>query len=118
LKPGGKFIFLTPNLLNHVVFLNQILPDKLRMFVVNRMSENLIAHPMRVWYRANTARKLRKLTDRNGLKLSQFTLNGDPTYVAISKPFFYLGVILEALLSLPLLRQMRVHIIATVTKAA
>ncbi len=118
LKPGGKFIFLTPNLLNYVVFLNQILPDFIRMFVVNRMSENLITHPMRVWYRANTVYRLSKLTKNNNLELSQLTLNGDPTYVAISKPFFYLGVVIESLLSLPLLRKMRVHIIATVTKAA
>lgn len=116
LKPGGKFIFLTPNLLNYVVFLNQILPDFLRMFVVNRMSENLITHPMRVWYRANTVSKLTKLASANGLRFEKLILNGDPTYIAIGKPFFYLGVAIEALLSLPLLRKARVHVIATLTK--
>jgi len=43
-------------------------------------------------------------------------INGDPTYVAINKVFFYIGVFIEAVLSLPLLRQTKVHIIGVLTK--
>ncbi|MDD3647565.1 MAG: class I SAM-dependent methyltransferase [Candidatus Dojkabacteria bacterium] len=116
LKKGGKLIFLTPNDWNYIVLLNRIVPDFLRKRIVGAMSENLVTDPMPAVYRANSVGKLRQLAEGNNLKIEKLVLNGDPTYVAINKLFFYAGVLIESLLSLPVLQKMRVHIIAVLVK--
>lgn len=116
LKRGGKLIFLTPNSLNYVVALNRIIPDSLRKFVVGKMSKDLVTDPMPAYYRANTVPRLKNLAKESGLKVGRLILNGDPTYVAINKFFFYIGVVIEAILNLPILRNCKVHLIGVMRK--
>jgi ubiquinone/menaquinone biosynthesis C-methylase UbiE len=116
LKRGGKVIFLTPNSWNYVVFLNRIIPESLREFIVGRMSKNLVTDPMLAYYRANSKVKIKKLARISGLKVEEFVLNGDPTYVAINKLFFYMGVLVEFFLNLPFLRNFRVHLTGVLKK--
>lgn len=116
LKPGGKFIFLTPNKWNYVVLLNRIISEKVRMFVVNRMAKNLTTDPMPAFYKANSVGKIRALVKKYGLSVNTLIINGDPTYVAINKLFFYIGILIDAILSLPLLRRTKVHLIAVIEK--
>jgi len=76
------------------------------------MSKNLVSDPMPVFYEANTSKKITELLDETGLEMVGLKLNGDPTYVAINKLFFYLGVILEYLTP----NSLRVHIIGHIRK--
>jgi ubiquinone/menaquinone biosynthesis C-methylase UbiE len=116
LKEGGKLVFLTPNSLNYIVTLNRIIPGSLRKFVVGKMSRDLVTDPMPAFYRANSAGKLKQLAKKSGFEIEQMILNGDPTYVAINKLFFYLGIVIEAMLNLPILKNCRVHIIGVMRK--
>lgn len=116
LKRGGKLIFLTPNALNYVVILNRLIPCSLRKFIVGKMSKNLVTDPMPTFYRANTVKKIKDLARENGFEFEQLSLNGDPTYVAINKFFFYIGVVIEAILNLPILRNYKVHIIGVMRR--
>jgi len=83
---------------------------------VGRMSENLVTDPMKVYYRANSLRSIKKLAQKNSFSIEKLILNGDPTYLAINRRFFYLGIGIEKLLSLPLLLKTRVHIIGVLRK--
>ena len=112
LKTGGRVVFITPNNLNYVVFLNKLVPEAVRKFIVGRMAENLVTDPMKTYYKINSVEKIRRLAKRSGLELKKVILNGDPTYVAINKPFFHLGVLIEALTPKPF----RVHIIGILKK--
>ncbi|GAF90999.1 unnamed protein product, partial [marine sediment metagenome] len=87
---------------------NRLIPDFLRNFVVGKMSKDLVTDPMPAFYKANSVRNLTNLAHENKFKIEQFILNGDPTYVAINKFFFYIGVIIEAVLNLPVLRNCKV----------
>jgi len=116
LKPGGKVIFLTPNKLNYVVFANRLAPFFLRKWIVNKMSKDLVTDPMKTYYRTNSISKIADLAEQSGLQPIRIILNGDPTYIAINKLFFYSGVFGEIILSLPLLRNFKVHIIGVLQK--
>jgi len=116
LKKGGKIVFITPNASNYIVFLNKIIPHWFRVKVASKLGGKLTVEPMKTYYRANTVRKLNQLISLNNLRLDKLIINGDPTYIAINKIFFYIGIFIEKVLSLPLLRNMRVHFIGVVSK--
>jgi len=116
LRKGGKIVFITPNVWNYVVILNRIIPEKLRLKVVKKMNKKLVTDPMPTFYRANSKRVIEKLTETYGLKLEKLILNGDPTYVAINRLFFWIGVFIEAFLSLPFFSRTRVHLIGVLKK--
>lgn len=116
LKHGGKVIFLTPNKLNYVVILNRIIPNFLRKFFVGKMAKNLVTDPMKTFYKVNSVAGIKKYAKRNGLKLEGVILNGDPTYIAINRLFFYKGVLIEKFHNIPFLRGFRTHLIGVLEK--
>lgn len=116
LKPGGRVIFLTPNALNYIVILNKIIPHWFRVWVSTKLGGELTVEPMETFYRANTVKTIRHMAKTAGLKPEKIILNGDPTYVAINKLFFYVGVLIEVILSLPILNRTKVHIIGVLKK--
>ena len=112
LKKGGRVIFITPNNLNYIVFLNKLISKKVRRLIVERMAENLVTDPMKTYYRANSVSRIKALAKKSGLVVEKLILNGDPTYTAISKLFFYIGVLIEKLT----LKPFKVHIIGILRK--
>jgi ubiquinone/menaquinone biosynthesis C-methylase UbiE len=116
LKKGGKLIFITPNSWNYVVILNRIIPMWLRKIIVGSMSKNLVTDPMPVFYKANSLRRIKRLASRNSLKIKNLVLNGDPTYIAISKFFFYIGILIEIILNIHFFRKFKVHLIGVLEK--
>lgn len=116
LKPGGRFVFLAPNKWNYVVMLNSIISKKMRMFVVQRMAQDLETDPMPAYYRANSVGVIQRLAKENDMTIERLIVNGDPTYVAVNTLFFYIGVVIEAILALPVLRRTKVHLIGVLRK--
>lgn len=116
LKPGGKFIFLTPNAWKYVVIGNQLINDKIRNFLARRLTAELTVDPMPAFYKANTVNKITKLAGQNALQKEELILNGDPTYMAFNKVFFWIGILIELILFLPLIRNTKVHIIGVFKK--
>lgn len=116
LKPGGKVVFITPNGFNYILLLNRIIPKWLRNKIARMLTKDLTVDPMPAFYRANSVGKIAKLSKNSGLKLNTIILNGDPTYVAINKLFFYIGILIEIFYSLPFLRRFKVHIIGVVER--
>jgi ubiquinone/menaquinone biosynthesis C-methylase UbiE len=116
LKKSGRIVFITPNVWNYVIVLNRLIPKWLRKFVVGRISEDLVTDPMPAFYKANSPLKIQELAKSNELEIEDLKINGDPTYVAINNIFFYMGVIIDAFLGLPLFRQGKVHLIGVMKK--
>lgn len=116
LKPEGKFIFITPNALNYILIGNRFIGIRLRNFLARKLTKDLVVDPMPAYYKANTEWAIKSLASKHGMKIKQKIINGDPTYLAFNKPMFYLGIFIEALLSLPLLRRFKVHYIMVLQK--
>lgn len=101
LRPGGHFVFLTPNLRNPLLLLNRLakaLPQ-LQRRVVPRVYGRIEADTFRVRYRANTERTLRAQAARCGLDVAELRVVPDPTYLALNDFMFRASILAERLLS-------------------
>jgi len=100
LKPGGHFVFLTPNLRNPLLAFNRLgraLPQ-LQRRLVPRLYGRVEADTFPVQYRANTARAIRSLAGRAGLEVSELRVIPDPTYLAFNALMFRASVLSEGLM--------------------
>lgn len=100
LKPGGGFLFLTPNALHPLIVANrgsQLLPAVQRA-LVPRLYGRAEADTFRVHYRANTPDKLRALASACGFRVVSLRAIHDPSYLAFNDFFFELSVLLESVL--------------------
>jgi 2-polyprenyl-3-methyl-5-hydroxy-6-metoxy-1,4-benzoquinol methylase len=90
LRPGGHFVFLTPNLRNPLLLMNRLaraLPQ-LQRRIVPRLYGRLEADTFPVRYRANTEAAIRSLSAECGLDVATLKSIPDPTYVALNDLMF------------------------------
>jgi len=116
LRPGGYFLFLTPNALHPLIVANrgsQLLPAVQRA-LVPRLYGRAEADTFRVHYRANTPERLRALAAVCGFRVIALRAIQDPSYLAFNDFFFELSVLLESVLP----RSWGVHLIGEWVKAA
>jgi SAM-dependent methyltransferase len=97
LRPGGHFIFLTPNAQHPLIWANQVshaLP-LLQRRLIPKLYGRDEADTFRVHYRANTPARLRGLAALCGLHINSLRAIPDPTYLAFNDFFFHLSILLE-----------------------
>ena len=100
LRPGGHFVFLTPNLRNPLLFLNRIakaLPI-VQTRLVSRFYGRREADTFPVQYRANTVSALRSLAAASDLEVAELRAVSDPTYLAVNGFMFTASVLAERLM--------------------
>jgi len=116
LRTGGHFVFLTPNALNYVVLLNRLIPAWIQRHLVPRLYARAEADTFPVVYRANTRQKLDALLRQAGLRCEAFHLVGDPSYLALHKILFWVGVLLERVTDGRPLQELKVHLVGCYVK--
>lgn len=116
LRKGGHFVFLTPNARNYVVLLSRLVPSRLQRLLVPKIYGRKEADTFSLAYRANTRRKLEEELGRVGLRNEEFYYIGDPSYIAFNDFFFNLGCLIERITDHPLLRSLKVHLVASYVK--
>lgn len=100
LRPGGHFLFVTPNLRNPLVWLNRLgkaLP-RLQRRLVPRLYGREAADTFPVQYRANTIKALRDQAGECGLEVAELRVVPDPTYLALNGFMFRASVLSERLM--------------------
>jgi SAM-dependent methyltransferase len=100
LRPGGHFVFLTPNLRHPLLRMNRLgsaLP-MLQRKLVPRIYGRSESDTFRVAYRANTVDAIRTQAARGGLEVVELRVVSDPTYLALSPALFRASVWSERLL--------------------
>lgn len=100
MKPGGHFVFLTPNAWNPLIVANragQLVPS-LQHRLVSNIYGRAKADTFAVRYRANTTGRLRKLATRTGFSVMEMRVIADPTYVAFNPALFRAAMLAERVL--------------------
>jgi SAM-dependent methyltransferase len=106
LRPGGTFIFLTPNRWDYVSLLARMIPNRWHPAIVQWLTGRASEDVFPTYYRANDVTTLRGLTARTGLKLQSISpLRQHPHYLGRFEWAYRVGIVLEAVQrSLPALR--------------
>ncbi len=100
LRPGGHFVFVTPNLRHPLMLMNRAgkaLPS-LQRRVVPRLYGREEADTFPVQYRANTETAIHRLAGDTGLEVAELRAVKDPTYLALNGMLFRAAVLSERLL--------------------
>jgi len=116
LKPGGKVIFLTPNVWNYNVWLIRIIPNRFHDFFTHKLYNRQEKDTYTVHYKINSAAKIDRTLLPIGFKKSQLHFNGDPSYISFNRPLFKFACFLETLFDLKFLNVARVHLIGVYAK--
>lgn len=92
LRPGGAFVFLTPNKGHPLALLNRLLGRVARLqgWLVDRLYGRASADTFPTWYRANSVDDLKQLATQTGLHLIHAETVADPTYLAFTPALFRL----------------------------
>lgn len=100
LRPGGHFVFVTPNLRNPLLAFNRLgrVVPRLQRRLVPGLYGRVEADTFPVQYRANSANTIRRLARATGLAVTELRAVPDPTYLAFNALMFRASVISEALL--------------------
>ena len=97
LRPGGSFLFITPNRRHPLITLNRLsaryspLQKKLVQGFYGRQSEDTFP----AYYRANSAGDLKILAAGAGMNMVNLDIIADPTYFALSPSFFSISMWIE-----------------------
>src|SRR5205823_10555 len=99
-RPGGHFVFLTPNAVNPLILANRL--GQVAPWLQHRLVSNIYGRAkgdtFTVRYRANSSRRLRRLAKRTGFSVMELRVIADPTYVAFNPAMFRAAMAAERLL--------------------
>ena len=100
LRPGGHFVFLTPNMRNPLMLMNRLgrAVPALQRRLVPRVYGRDEADTFPVRYRANTERDIRTCAQGSGLRVHDLRIVADPTYLALNGLMFNASVVSERLM--------------------
>lgn len=118
LRPGGRYIFLTPNFYDYGSLIAHLVPNawhpKIVHWATGREEEDVFP----TFYRANTRRQIARLARAAGLEIEQFSYLGQyPAYLLFSRPLFWVGSAYERIIrSVPGLDVLQGWILCVVRK--
>jgi SAM-dependent methyltransferase len=99
LKPGGSFLFKTPNKTHYMPTVARLTPHCFHQ-LVNRRRGRAAADTFPTLYRANTGRAVRRLAAASGFAVSSIErIEGRPEYLRISWPTYLVGAAYERLVN-------------------
>jgi SAM-dependent methyltransferase len=118
LRPGGRFVFLTPSRWDYASIAALAIPDRLHPSLVRRLTDRKESDTFPTFYRVNTNRAIRRIAVHSGFEVESLRyLNQYPDYFRKIPPLFLLGVAYERITSSwPALERLRGWILGTLMR--
>jgi ubiquinone/menaquinone biosynthesis C-methylase UbiE len=117
LKPGGHFVFATPNYLYYQTLLASLTPRSLKQKLVQALEERSEQDIFPVHYVMNTPSTITRLVKDAGLKIESLdTVECPPEFIRLGGPILNLERAITALLRSSWLSPFRAVIVATIRK--
>jgi SAM-dependent methyltransferase len=117
LKPGGKFLFKTPNKWHYMPTIARMTPHGFHQYI-NRVRGRSEVDTFPTCYCSNTLGDVKRLSFESGLVLERLErIEGRPEYLRMAWPLYLLGVAYERLVnSTDFMEPFRVLLIGTISK--
>lgn len=117
LRPGGKFLFHTPNLHGYPAMISQFLPDRLKKWLALVLERRNEEDVFRTFYGANTRRSIEAAADAAGLRVEILQFNCSvPVFSRVPPIAFFELIYIRALLRIKMMVQYRPTIICVLSK--
>lgn len=99
LKPGGRFLFKTPNKWHYMPSIARLTPHSFHQFV-NRLRGRAEVDTFPTRYRANTKGDVQKLAEQAGMVVEDLErVEGRPEYLRMAWPTYLVGVLYERIVN-------------------
>jgi SAM-dependent methyltransferase len=117
LKPGGLFLFKTPNRSHYVPFISRLTPHRFHAYV-NRKRGRASEDTFPTYYRANSRADITRIAAASGLRVESIEfVEGRPEYLRMSAATYLVGLCYERIVnSLSVLDRFRVLLIGELSK--
>ena len=116
LRPGGQFIFHTPNFKYYLIFIAWLVPDFVKRKIIWMLERRAEEDVFPTYYRFNTSSRVRSLAARCGFEVKEIDVGGSIGSFQSLGPLGVLEVFILKALSWPLLRDFSVTLIAVLVK--
>ena len=117
LRPGGRFIFHTPNFKNYLILIASLISSGIKNKIVWLLEQRREEDVFKTFYRSNTTEAVQELATKNGLKVVSLATYGSSGSFERLGPLGVLEVLLLKLVSPPFFSQCNATIIAVLEKA-
>ena len=117
LRPGGSCVLFTTNANNYIPMLSRLLSGQSRGGLIARLLRRAEHESFPTFYRANTAARLSKLSQRAGLRPTTTVYAGNPFYLAFSPLLFYCALIFEKITDAPSLNHLKLYMLTVLSKS-
>lgn len=117
LKPGGVFMFKTPNKWHYMPMIAKLTPHRFHQFV-NRLRGRAEVDTFPTRYRVNTKSDVERFSQAAGFDVEHIErIEGRPEYLRISAPTYVIGMLYERLVNVTeLFAPFRVLLVGTLRK--
>lgn len=106
LRPGGRYVFLTPNFWDYASLISYAIPNRFHQSIVNATEGRDEDDTFPTFYRSNTRGAIARLAAAHGLAVDRFEHLGQyPCYLVFNRTLFVLGSKYEKFLE----RHRRLH---------
>lgn len=118
LKPGGKYIFLTPNRYDYASIIASLTPNQFHSKIVRMTEGRDVIDTFPTFYRSNSFSRIRELSEGAGFEIEELARLGQyPAYLQFNRILFWLGCLYEkGLETIPALDCLKGWIICTLRK--
>jgi len=119
LKPGGVFIFHTPNLLNYQTLFSATMPQPVKNRLIRFLEKREEKDVFPTRYRLNTSRTVSRMARRNGFAVEEISLvNSIPETFSFGPAVLAIDMLLIRLSESRLFRSWRTNLVAVLRKTA
>ncbi len=118
LKPGGIFLFHTPNLFGYATLLACLIPQRLKLLLIKFLQGRAEEDVFPVHYRLNTSRAIRAGACRTGFRVAGIELLESSAQAVMLGPLVVLELLWIRLLRFDSVRCLRTNIISRLQKPA
>jgi ubiquinone/menaquinone biosynthesis C-methylase UbiE len=118
LRPGGRFLFHTPNFKYYQIFIASLVPDGLKRRIIWLFEQREETDVFPTYYRSNTSTQIRRLAAQCGFEVLEVEVGGSIGSFRSLGPIGVLEVFILKLLSWRLLQDFNATLIAVLKKPA
>lgn len=92
LKPGGRYVFITPNRYDYASIIASLVPNALHPMIVKATEGRAEHDTFPTQYKSNSRREIDRLAGVYGFRVETFSrITQYPNYLVFSRPLFWVG---------------------------